>query len=64
MTNQELKQQYEMCQLWNDANQWDYLAVEFYRHGYTMNALQCFRRADIIRGCAFAEAMPAEMAEA
>jgi hypothetical protein len=63
MTDQELKQQYQKCQLWNDANQWDALAVEFYRRGYTLNALVCFRNADDIRGCAFSEAFRVDALE-
>lgn len=63
MSNQELQQQYKLCQLANDPNAWDALAVEFYRRGYTLNALQCFRNADDIRGCAFSEAFRVDALE-
>jgi hypothetical protein len=63
MTDQELLAQYKQCQLWSDADQWDVLAVEFYRRGYTLNAMQCFQNADDIRGCAFAEAMRVDLLE-
>lgn len=59
MTNQELREQFARCIEWQDADQWDYLAIEFYRAGFTMNAIECFNRADALRGCSFAEALPA-----
>lgn len=61
MTNEELMKQHERCEQWNDADQWDALARMYYAKGYYLNALNCFRRADDVRGCAFAEAMPAEI---
>lgn len=64
MTNRELRQQFELCQQWDDATQWDYLALEFFKAGFTLNAAECFRRADVVRDCSFAEAMPVEMVEA
>jgi hypothetical protein len=63
MTNQELKQQYERCQLMSDPAQWDTLAIEFYRRGYQLNALLCFRNADEIRGCSFSEAFRVDALE-
>lgn len=63
MTDTELKQEYERCQLANDDNSWDALAVEFYRRGYTLNALQCFRNADDIRGCSFSESFRVDALE-
>jgi hypothetical protein len=59
MTNQQLRDQFARCIEWNDPDQWDFLAVEFARSGFPMNAIECFNRADAIRGCAFAEALPA-----
>jgi hypothetical protein len=59
MTNQQLRDQFARCQQWNDPAQWDFLAVEFARAGFPMNAIECFNRADAIRGCSFAEALPA-----
>jgi hypothetical protein len=62
MTNQELREQFALCLEWQDADQFDMLALEFFKAGFTLNAAECFRRADEIRGCAFAEAMPARLA--
>jgi cytochrome c-type biogenesis protein CcmH/NrfG len=61
MTNQQLQAQFQKCQEWNDADQWDALAVMYHARGYNLNAVKCFRRADEIRGCAFAEAVPEVM---
>jgi cytochrome c-type biogenesis protein CcmH/NrfG len=61
MNNTELQQQYELCQKINDADQWDYLAQLYFARGYPLNAVQCFRKADEIRGCSFAEAVPEVM---
>jgi hypothetical protein len=61
MTNRQLQAQFKKCQKWNDPDQWDYLAIEYSRKGYTLNAIACFRKADELRGCAFAEAVPEVM---
>jgi cytochrome c-type biogenesis protein CcmH/NrfG len=61
MTNQQLQAQFQKCQEWNDADQWDLLAIEYHRRGYMLNARSCFAKADEIRGCAFAEAVPEVM---
>jgi hypothetical protein len=61
MTNLELQQQFERCQEWQDADQWDYLAVAYHSRGYNLNARACFEKADEIRGVAFAEAVPEAM---
>jgi cytochrome c-type biogenesis protein CcmH/NrfG len=61
MTNQQLQAQFQKCQEWNDPDQWDMLALEYHRNGYTLNAVQCFRKADELRGVAFAEAVPETM---
>jgi hypothetical protein len=61
VTNQELQQQFERCQEWQDADQFDYLAIEYHRRGYSLNALACFKRADELRDVAFAEAVPETM---
>jgi len=45
MTNQELKKQFERCQQWDDPEQWELLAMEYYRRGYYMNAMYCFKQA-------------------
>jgi hypothetical protein len=62
MTNQELITQFRRCIEWNDPDQWDCLALAFFRAGFPLNAAECFNRADTIRGCAFAEAFPVEVA--
>jgi hypothetical protein len=61
MTDTELQQQFERCQEWQDADQFDMLAIEYHRRGYSLNALACFKRADELRGVAFAEAVPETM---
>lgn len=58
MTDQQLQEQFARCEQWNDADQWDALAHMYFARGYKLNAAECFRRADEIRGCAFAEAVP------
>ena len=60
MSNQELRDQFARCLKWNDPDQWDYLAMCFFQAGFPLNARYCFERADVIRGCAFAEAFPAD----
>lgn len=45
----DLKAQFEMCQKWNDPEQWDALAMLYYQRGYLLNALHCFKRADACR---------------
>jgi tetratricopeptide (TPR) repeat protein len=62
MTNEQLENQYFYCLLWNDADQWDALAMAYYERGYVDNAARCFRKAAEIRDCDFAEAMPARLA--
>lgn len=62
MTNQQLSEQQKRCEQWNDPDQWDALAMMYYWEGYLLNARYCFKKADTIRGCAFAESMPVEAA--
>lgn len=52
MSNDDLKAQFERCQEWQDAEQWDLLAIAYYGRGYLMNALHCFRQADACRAVA------------
>jgi hypothetical protein len=61
MSNQELREQFKLCQQWNDPTQWELLAVAFFVTGFPLNAAECFRRADALRDCAFAEAFPVEV---
>lgn len=49
MSNEELKQQFQLCEQWNDPEQWDFLAIAYYARGYYLNALHCFRLADTCR---------------
>jgi hypothetical protein len=62
MSNEELRNQFEVCKQANDPAAWDHLALEFFKAGFTLNAAECFRRADDLRGCSFSEAMPARLA--
>lgn len=61
MNDQELQKRFELCKVWQDPDQWDYLAMAYFQRGYVLNAAQCFRNADELRGCAFAEAVPQEV---
>jgi len=49
MSNDELKLQFDKCQVWQDAEQWDLLALAYYQRGYQFNALHCFKQADACR---------------
>lgn len=44
-----LKRQGELCEVWNDPEQWEALAMLYYQRGLFLNALHCFRRADACR---------------
>jgi hypothetical protein len=59
MTNQQLRDQFARCIEWNDPDQWDALAMCFFQAGFPINAKYCFERADVLRDCSFAEALPA-----
>jgi hypothetical protein len=63
MTNKQLIAQHKRCIRWNDPDQWDALAIEYHRRGFFLNARECFRRADDLRRCAFAESLPASVRE-
>ena len=54
MTNQELKDQWQRCEKWQDADQWDLLALAYYERGYYLNALHCFKKANALRSPAVA----------
>ena len=49
MKDDELIAQFKKCEQWNDAEQWDLLAMEYFRRGYVLNAGVCFQRADALR---------------
>ena len=49
MSNQELQEQFQRCEVWQDAEQWDLLAMAYYNRGYELNAGLCFQRADACR---------------
>jgi hypothetical protein len=59
MSNRELRDQFARCLEWQDADQWDALAMCFFAAGFVLNAGYCWQRADILRGCSFSEAMTA-----
>jgi hypothetical protein len=61
MSSKELIEQFRLCQAWNDPDQWDHLARCFLWAGFPLNAAECFRRADALRECSFAEAFPVEV---
>jgi hypothetical protein len=50
LSNEELQEQFTRCRQWQDADQWDHLAIAYQARGYLMNALYCFRQADQCRG--------------
>ena len=49
MNDAELIYQFKKCEQWKDAEQWDLLAMEYFRRGYVLNAGVCFQRADVLR---------------
>jgi len=55
MSNQELQVQFERCEHWQDPEQWELLALAYYQRGYYLNALCCFRQADMLRTAVAAE---------
>jgi hypothetical protein len=62
MNAEQLSNQFFACLLWNDADQWEALARLYFASGYILNAGYCYRKADVIRDCSFAEAMiPAQV---
>jgi hypothetical protein len=64
MTNQHLREQFALCLQWQDPDQWEHLARCFFAAGFVLNAGYCYQRADVLRDCSFAEAMPAAAMEA
>jgi hypothetical protein len=57
MSDDELKAQFERCEIWQDAEQWDLLAMAYYARGYLLNALCCFNKADACRVAVETEVM-------
>ena len=49
MSNQYLIVQFQKCEKWQDADQWDVLGMLYFQRGYILNAGVCFKRADEIR---------------
>lgn len=49
MNNDELIEQFKRCEKWQDADQWDLLALAYFNRGYVLNAAVCFKRADECR---------------
>jgi hypothetical protein len=49
MSNDELIAQFQRCEQWQDADQWDLLAMAYFNCGYVLNAGVCFTRADACR---------------
>ena len=50
MSDDALKLQFDKCRVWQDAEQWDLLALAYHQRGYQLNALHCFKQADACRG--------------
>lgn len=50
----DLQEQFRLCELWNDSQQWDWLAMAYYARGYLLNAYHCFKRADAVRAAVVA----------
>ena len=55
MSDEELQDQFGLCQKWQDAEQWDLLGIAYYGRGYLLNALHCFRQADAVRAAVAVE---------
>ena len=49
LTQDDLQAQFQLCQKWQNADQWDHLAMAYYQFGFLLNALRCFRLADACR---------------
>lgn len=49
MNNQDLIEQFQRCEKWQDADQWDELGMLYFNRGYMLNAGVCFQRADACR---------------
>jgi hypothetical protein len=49
MSDEQLKQQFERCKEWQDADQWFLLACAYLERGYSMNAVYCFRQSEACR---------------
>ena len=49
ITSMDLILQWQRCLSWDDAEQWELLALEYYRRGYHLNASAAFKKADACR---------------
>jgi hypothetical protein len=58
MNDDELIEQFKRCEGWQDAEQWDLLAMAYYARGYLLNAVCCFNRADACRAAVVVETEP------
>lgn len=45
----DLQAQFQRCVEWNDAKQWESLAMLYYQRGYLLNAAHCFERVEACR---------------
>lgn len=57
--NEELQAQFQRCEGWQDAGQWDALGMLYFQAGYVLNAGMCFQRADACRLRIFCNAVVA-----
>jgi hypothetical protein len=49
MSDQELIEQFQRCQVWQDPEQWEVLALLYFQRGYLLNARRCFELAESCR---------------
>ena len=49
MSDQELIEQFRRCQVWQDPEQWQILAMLYWARGYRLNARCCFELAEACR---------------
>lgn len=59
MSDQELIDQFKRCQIWQDPQQWEILAVLYFQKGYLLNARCCFELAAACTVTAVTAGVPA-----
>jgi hypothetical protein len=63
MTNAELMEQFQRCEQWRDADQWDALGMLYFQRGFMLNAGVCFQRADACQQHIYVAVETVEQAE-
>ena len=56
----DFEEQFRLCVEWDDPDQWDALATVYFENGYILNALECFRWADVCRAASPIEIVAVE----